>query len=391
MRNFALIAMSILALHISGGALAGGLGPGAVTRLLAAEEDLLAVADAGGWPEIPVGPALRVGDEGPRVGLLRRRLAISDGADLSGGAVFDAGLRAAVERTQRRHGLAVDGVAGRNTLAALNRPIGDRLRQVATNLARLQRLPAVESGVHVLVNAAAFELMLIEDGVETLSMPVIVGRPDRATPEFSTAITDLILNPDWVVPGRIARRDILARIRRDPDYLRRDGFEVYESWAPGARRLNPAMIDWKTLPDGFPYKLRQRPGPKNALGQIKFLMRSPYDIYLHDTPQKELFRRPVRALSNGCIRLADPFALAEHLMRGREWAERREAALASLVTETIALPRPVPVHIVYLTAWVDEAGILNLRDDIYDRDRDENLLIAARSDAGGVGCPATEG
>jgi L,D-transpeptidase YcbB len=384
----ALVALVGFGLLELGPALALDVSPIAFARLAAAGRELRALAEAGGWPQIPAGPALREGDGGPRVAALRRRLALTDRAEPAGGAYFDAGLRAAVERAQRRHGLAIDGVVGRDTLAALDLSARERLAQVEANLARLDLVPELGPGQHIVVNTAGFELTLIEDGAATLDMKVIVGRPDRATPEFGSALTHLILNPDWTVPGKIARRDILARIRRDPDYLPREGFEVYESWAAGARQVDPAAIDWRRLPNGFPYKLRQRPGPTNALGRIKFMLSSPYDIYLHDTPQKELFQKPVRALSNGCIRLAEPFALAERLMRGTEWADRRDAVLASGRTETIPLPRPVPVHIVYVTAWVDGGGALNLRDDIYGRDRLETGLIANDPDADDVGCRA---
>ena len=393
MRRLAQVVLGVAVLFLAGIARADGQTQAAYQRLEAAARELAAIAAAGGWAEVPAGPALRLGDLGPRVAALRRRLAVTDGAEPSGGALFDEDLLAAVERAQQRHGIGVDGVAGRDTLAALNRSTEQRLRQVEANRARLPSLPAIGPGAQLLVNTAAFQLTLLEGGVPALTMPVIVGRPGWATPDFGSTIAELVVNPDWTVPARIARREVLARIRRDPGYLVREGFVVHESWAPGARRIDPAGVDWRTLPQGFPYKFRQLPGPSNPLGQIKFLLPNPFNVYLHDTPTKELFQRRVRALSHGCIRLADPFALAARLMQGAaDWtAPRREAALASGQTETFALPRPVPIQIIYFTAWVDEGGALNLRDDIYGRDRIAEPLIAARTDPPPIGCVPAAG
>jgi murein L,D-transpeptidase YcbB/YkuD len=224
---------------------------------------------------------------------------------------------------------------------------------------------------------AGYELQVIEWQQPVLNMRVIVGRDYRQTPVFSSTMTSLVLNPYWYVPRSIFRDDILPRLRREPDHLGRLDMRVFSRLNGNSSEVDASTLDWNAVDgDSFPHTLRQEPGPHNALGQIKFLLPNRYGIFLHDTPDRTLFSRPTRAFSSGCIRLEDPIELARYLLADEERWNRTalEAAIKRGKPLGVKLPEPIPVYLVYWTAWVDEAGVLQLRDDIYGRDR---LLLEA--------------
>ncbi|GAB4359864.1 MAG: L,D-transpeptidase family protein [Immundisolibacter sp.] len=331
-----------------------------------------ALAAAGGWPRLPDGPTLRAGDRSAAVALLRRRLT-REGvepvaqADSEG---FDADLEDAVRRFQARHGLQVDGVVGPRTRAALNISAAQRVDQLIANLERRRWLGQAPGRRQVRVNAAAFTLDAIEGDAAALHMRVVVGRPYRPTPEFSDRIRYLVLNPYWEVPTRLAVKDILPAIQRDPGYLASEHLRVLSGWGPDARELDPAAIDWRRLRRHVPYRLRQDPGPWNALGRIKFMFPNAHDVYLHDTPSRGLFAHAERSFSSGCIRVERALALADWLLQDDpQWtpAALREA-IDSGRTRTVNLRAPVPVHLLYWTAWVDSDGRVQFRRDLYRRD-----------------------
>jgi L,D-transpeptidase YcbB len=310
---------------------------------------------------VPPGPALKPSAEGDRVEALRTRLAAAaeaEGADplpdTDRPELFDAWLEEAVRAFQERHGLPADGIAGASTLAELNRTAEDQIRKIELNLERWRRwrlTPADLGERHILVNIAAFRLDAIEDGRSVLDMRVIVGRTDTPTPVVSSAIESVVLNPSWYVPKSIASKEILPKGR---SYLRRNGFEV--------------------LPDG---KLRQRPGANNSLGQVKLRFPNRFGVYLHDTPSRSLFDRTVRALSHGCVRLERPADLAAWVLRDDpQWTpEAIQDALDSSRERSVALSEPIPVHIAYWTAWVDDLGTLWFGQDIYEQDRELTSLF----------------
>lgn len=341
------------------------------------------LADRGGWPRVPEGPKLELGDRGPRVSALWARLRASGDIEPPGaqaGDLFDATLEDGVKRFQTRHGLEVDGIVGPNTLAALNISVEAQVRRIQANMERWRWLPRDLGRRYVLVNAADFELTVVEDGLPRLNMAVVVGRPYRRTPIFSSQISYLILNPDWTVPQSIARKDLLPKIRRDPGYLTRQGFQVLSGWSADAKTLDPAAVDWDKISGrNFPYLLRQRPGPENALGRVKFMLPNRYNVYLHDTPSRELFSKTARPFSSGCVRLSKPLEFAEYVLSGApEWDRAAiEAAIATGVMRRVNLPVPIPVYFTYFTAWVDEDGTMQFRDDIYRRD---NSLFSALID-----------
>jgi murein L,D-transpeptidase YcbB/YkuD len=347
-----------------------------------------AVAAAGGWSPVAGGDILRLGVREERVVQLRRRLIMSE--DLALGTtddpeLFDATLRRAVRRFQRRHGLQADGSVGAGTLAALNVPVEQRIRQIEANMERWRWLPRQMEPRYILVNMAGYELQVIEDGKSVLSMRVIVGRDYRQTPVFSSTMTSLVLNPHWYVPRTIFRDDILPRLRRDPALLTRLGMRVFSSLSGNGSEVDAATLDWATVDgDSFPHTLRQEPGAHNALGRIKFLLPNRYGIFLHDTPDRRLFSQTARAFSSGCIRLEDPVEMARYVLADEKRWNRTalEEAIAQGKPLSLDLPEPIPVYLTYWTAWVDEGGVLQLREDIYGRDR--RLYEAWRGNATAV-------
>ena len=202
-------------------------------------------------------------------------------------------------------------------------------------------------------------------------MRVVVGKPYLRTPIFSSKITEIEFNPYWNVPTSIAVKDILQKILGDSDYLRKEHIKVFSRGSERAPEINPESIDWSQVDtENFPFRLRQDPGPLNALGRIKFIFPNKYDVYLHDTPARELFKRPQRDFSHGCIRIEKPIELAEYLLKNDpQWTQEEiRTAISDTRTRIVQLPEPIPIHVLYLTAWVDGEGRINFRDDIYKRD-----------------------
>jgi murein L,D-transpeptidase YcbB/YkuD len=332
-------------------------------------------AAQGGWEAVSTGPKLELGAIDARVAVLRRRLLASGdlpaGGSIAQAQYFDEALRDALARFQRRHGLDADGVVGARTLAELDVTAAERVRQIAVNMERLRWLPSDLGRRHVRVNIAAFDVVVVEDSHEVLAMDVIVGRSYRRTPVFSEQITYLVLNPSWEVPPSIAVRDKLPLIRKDPGYLAAHGFRVLRGWGADETEVDPASVDWSAVSrNSFPFRLRQRPGPQNALGRVKFMFPNSFNVYMHDTPDQQLFLRTERTFSSGCIRLSRPRELAALLLGpDSDWTRQRiDAVIASGRETTVRLPQPVPVHILYATAWVAADGSLQLRRDVYDRD-----------------------
>ena len=367
----------------AGGVLARlqGLAPDtpAYHLLRAALPELRAVIAAGGWPSVPAGPTLVPGHRGPRVAALRARLAFpaTDGDP----QFFAADLAAAVRTFQRRHGLAADAAVGPRTLAALAVPAAARLQQVELALERLRWVPYGPAPRQVWVNIAAGQLEVVAGDSTVLAMRAIVGRADRPTPALSSRITYLEINPYWNIPQKLARRDVLPHVRRDQAYLSEHGIRVFASWRPESPEIDPAGVDWQALASwNFAYKLQQAPGPLNPLGQMKFLFANPFSVYLHDTPRREAFAAQARFFSSGCVRVENPLALALELVTdpASGFVEQLETALGSGETRTLHLPRPVPVHLVYFTAWADAEGALHFRDDVYGDDRRLAEFLAGR-------------
>lgn len=328
------------------------------------------IASAGGWPKVPPGNTLKPGMRDPRVGEVRARLQITGDITIVGGDadLYDPALELAVKHFQERHGLDVDGVVGNNTLAAMNVPVTERIQQITLNMERWRWLPEDLGTRHILINVAGFELTLVEAGAVVDRMAVVVGRPYRQTPVFSDRISYLEFNPYWTVPFKLAVEDELPKIKKDPGFIADHGFEVFLQ----DKLMDPATIDWSRYTKRtFPYTLRQKPGPDNALGRVKFMFPNAFDVYLHDTPARDLFDHAARAFSSGCIRVERPIDLAVRLLSGTpHWDRARiEALIASERNTRVDLAEPVPIHVTYSTAWSGEDGIINFRPDIYERDK----------------------
>jgi murein L,D-transpeptidase YcbB/YkuD len=350
-----------------------------------------AVLASGGWIQVPSGSKMEIGYRGMRVALLRSRLRQSgDLGPEAGGEIdrYDAAIDQAVRRFQARHGLASDGVVGSATLQALNKPTILRVEQIRVNLERWRWLPLDLGQRFVVVNIADFHLDLVEDGNPLMRIRVVTGRPYRHTPVFSGTMTYLEVNPYWHIPPSIARKDILPKIKKNPDYLAEQGIRVFESWKSDAGEIDPNAVDWSRItPRTFSYKLRQDPGPRNALGRIKFMFPNRFSVYLHDTPAKGLFDETRRTFSSGCVRVERPMDLADFVLDGDPlWTrDALQAAIESGETRTMRLPKPLPVHILYWTAWIDEEGRIQFRKDVYGRDKE--LREALKRPAPGVSAP----
>jgi murein L,D-transpeptidase YcbB/YkuD len=331
--------------------------------------DYRALASIGGWPtNVPLGEPIRPGMSDDRIPLLRERLVVTDGGSgvEDASLEYDAALVEAVKRFQTRHGLDADGTVGPATIAALNIPVEDRMQEIAAAMERWRWLPEDLGGDFVMVNIAGFDLKLVRDGKIVDDMVVVVGKPYSRTPAFSDAIRYVELNPYWNVPSGIALKEELPKLRRNPAARASDGFEAIR----GGTVYPLTSINWSQYgPGNFPFQLRQRPGKDNALGRAKFVFPNRFDVYLHDTPAKSLFARSERAFSHGCIRLSRPIDLAAEVLGPQGWTrDRIDQAVGSGKRTVVNLTEPLPIHITYFTAWVDNNGTANFRNDIYEQD-----------------------
>ncbi|MBK8537175.1 MAG: L,D-transpeptidase family protein [Candidatus Competibacteraceae bacterium] len=346
------------------------------------------VAAKGGWPTVAAGPNLALGSQGQRVQDLRIRLQSS--SDLSGSAsgknasaLFDKPVAEAVRRFQKRHGLVESGVVNTATLTALNVPVSERIRQVELNLERWRWLPDDFGARYILVNIPSFKMNVFEDGKAVIESNVVVGRQERQTPTFTANMAYLVLSPKWNVPQSIAVKDKLPQLKRSPYALARQNIRVFNR---AGQEINPGTVNWQAVSaNSFNYQLRQDAGPRNALGGIKFMFPNPYNVYLHDTPSRELFSRNQRTFSSGCIRISNPVELAEYLLKfDPKWTrDTIKTASTSGKQRVVNLQQAMPVYLLYWTAWVDENGLAHFRDDIYQRDKP--MLRALYEGNGGNG------
>lgn len=323
------------------------------------------------WPELALPRGVRkleAGDTAEVIVSIRRRLRLLGDLEREGeGALYDSTLVLAVQRFQRRHGLEPDGIIGAGFLRNVNVPLAQRLRTMLINMERLRWVPEHQPPDLLFVNIPEFRLHVYEHGLEVMSMDVVVGTNATRTVIFSDTLADIVFSPTWTVPASITRTEILPKMARDPDYLRKNNMEIVGGTA--------------SLP-----VIRQRPGANNALGRVKFLFPNSYSIYMHDTPSQGAFALEKRAFSHGCIRLSRPTELAEYLLRGEpEWtAERIREAMFSGRETTVQLKERRPVRIGYFTAWVDGEGQLNFRDDVYGLDERLGRELFLATDSAGV-------
>lgn len=364
---------------ILAGALASGNVAGSFDRLapshpeyraLVAELERLRSGAAREETVISEGRLLQFGTIDARVPVLRQRLAeLGYYTAMPDSIVFDLGLSETVERFQRDQGLEADGIVGPATLSILNLTHTAKIDRLRVNLERWRRLPRSLGQRHVRVNIAGFEVNAFDGGVRVQTHRAIVGRLERQTPTFSDKIEYIVFNPWWETPAKLARKDELPLFRRDPEAVQRLGFQVLDRTT--GLPVDATAIDWNEVPASpFPYRLRQAPGPLNALGQVKILFPNRHAVYLHDTPKRSLFHRTTRTFSSGCIRVQDVLDLVEWLLDGSEvWSRQQmQAAIDAKKEKWVTLPEPVPVHIFYQTVVVEGDGQIRYLPDPYDRD-----------------------
>jgi L,D-transpeptidase YcbB len=354
-------------------------------RLRNALQIYLGIQKKCGWPSIPSGSTLKIGDTHDRVEKIRKRLIVTKDIDPPvrnvRSAEFDESLMKGVQQFQKRHGIEPDGVVGAATLAAMNIPVEDRISQIELNMERWRWIPRNLGSRYILVNIADYSLAVVENQTTVLGMRVVVGKAYRRTPVFSEKMKYLVLNPFWNVPVKIAVEDKLPIIRKNPLYLTQQHIKVFEGWSEDAPEINPVVIDWNRVnSNNFPYRLRQDPGPLNALGRIKFMFPNKFAVYLHDTPQRGLFKRASRDFSSGCIRIEKPIELAKYLLQNDpQWPDQKiMGTIESGVTTVVRIKDPIPVHLLYWTAWVTETGTVHFGNDIYDRDPPLSRALKAK-------------
>ncbi len=332
------------------------------------------IAAEGGWDTIPEGPSIKeIGQYDGRVPALRKRLEITgdiagisqvDTSHAASALLYSNELQEAVERFQKRHGLEVDGAVGPKTLKALNVPATERTDQIRINLDRYRWFIQKLEPTFLLVNVAGFTVQYVENGNYKWGSRVIVGEPYWKTPVFKAEMRYIIFNPSWNVPPGILKKEALPAIKKNTGYLAKNGLQVIDR---SGQVVNPASIDWTAYSAGsLPYRLRQPPGTRNALGQVKFMFPNKHLVYLHDTPGKHLFDKSTRAFSHGCIRLQNPLELAEILLG---WSENDIRGIISTgKTKTVNLPTRIPIFLLYLTAVAEDDEML-FREDVYSRDQ----------------------
>jgi murein L,D-transpeptidase YcbB/YkuD len=352
----------------------------AYTQLAHALRDYRAIAAKGGWNAIDLGPTLRPQDHGIRVAQLRARLAAENylpDMPAPKNRIFGDKLHKAVAAYQSRNGIDADGNVGSSTLAALNVPIATRVGQIRANMERWRHMsddyPPARA---VIVNIPDASVTITEDGHPVYMGPVIVGQVERKTPFIQSEIKNMIINPAWHVPEKIAREDILPKLKQDPRYLEKQGIVIRGSdYDPHGKH-----IDWQNVSDeDFDFHLRQEPGKMNSLGRLKFDFDNDFAVYMHGTPHQELFKKHERDLSSGCVRLRDPELVAQIILKDNpgDWdVARIEETIATKKTRWLDIKNPLPVDFVYWTTWVDDAGQIQFRNDVYDYDKFlmENLI-----------------
>ncbi|MBA4783166.1 MAG: L,D-transpeptidase family protein [Rhizobiales bacterium] len=326
------------------------------------------IVNSGGWNVVPVGQPLRLGARGSNVLALRQRLAKSNDLDsnVTGSDVFDSYVEAAVKNFQARHGMAVDGVIGALTLSAMNIPADMRYRQLETNLVRLRSLSGFLGQRFVMVNVPAAEIETVENNRVYLRHTAVVGKIDRQTPILNSRIHQVNFNPYWTVPASIIRKDLIPIMQKEPNYLTEHTIRIY---APDGRELSPSEVNWNS-DEAINYRFRQDPGENNSLGQMRINFDNPHQVYLHDTPNKNLFGKEVRFHSSGCVRVQNVREFVQWLLAENAGWDRAHIDEVIRSNERIDanLLNPVPLYLTYITAWSTPAGVVHFRDDIYDRD-----------------------
>ncbi len=343
-----------------------------LNAVAAAMERYQKIVESGGWPVVPQGRMMREGDDDPRVPILRKRLRITGDLAAKGSyydsETFDSELTEGVKHFQKRNGIRETGRIEQSVYPVLNITAEQRLAQLKLNYERLQGFMHGIEERYVFVNIPAFQLEAVDKFEVQLRHRVIVGRPERQSPEVHASIKALNFYPYWRVPESVATLDLIPRLQKEPGYLADEGIRVYTA---SGQELDPKAVDW-TSPQATSYKFKQDPGDKNALGLLRLDMSNQYGVYMHDTPMKNLFDQRSRPFSAGCVRVQNVFDLGDwiaHYEPGWDQPGRVKQQLASGQPMELKLTRPVPVYFAYVTAWAEPSnGEVQFRQDIYGRD-----------------------
>ncbi|HHH19181.1 MAG TPA: hypothetical protein ENK86_01525 [Campylobacterales bacterium] len=368
--------------------------------LLTALQKLRELQAKGGWEKLPEFKKLTLGDQGDNVIKLRDRLKASGdlgqceqtGEKLFEStptteapitfqpeAIFDECLDAAVRKFQKRHGLEEDGIVGKGTQRAMNESVESKIQKVLLNIDRIKWLPRELGDRYLVVNIPEFMLHYIVDGKTQDQIRVIVGDKKHRTPIFNEKVSFIVLNPYWKVPMGIVKREIIPAMVRNPRYLAKEGLEIHTTWSENSPKIDPSWLFWEDYYHGyekFPYRIMQPPGKRNALGKIKFKFPNRFDVYLHDTPTKHLFKRTARAFSHGCIRVSEPYELFKKFSTFNDNINLKKAdkILKGKRQRQINIQNKLPIHIVYLTAGYDaQTEELQFREDVYRYDTLQNV------------------
>jgi murein L,D-transpeptidase YcbB/YkuD len=371
-------------------------------RLHAALPTYIGYYERGGWPTVSGSEKIEPGDKGPRVKQVAERLLATGELPVLGAdpELYDPALEVAVQGFQKSHGLNNDGVIGKRTIEEMNVSAGERLKMVLLNLDRMRAESPDMEDRFVFVNVPSTELRVIDNGVTTFHANAIVGKAARKTPLLKSEIFQAKLNPDWSVPAKIARVDMLRHELEEPGYFANKNVRVYTS---DGLEVNPRAVNWKQVKDGgsFPYRLKQDAGPENALGPMKLDFQNDYAVFIHGTSAPKLFEKQDRFFSSGCVRVDDPLGLATFLIQDDpSWNRPRvDEVVKGGKTTYVKLVRPIPLHIVYMTAWVDEEGVANFRNDVYKDDPSVSIpaglanptLVAQQENAAAVPASGRQG
>ena len=334
------------------------------------------IANRGGWSHLSFKGTLKPGKAYKSIPLLRERLRQSGDYQSCGkteGKVYDKCLKQAVIHFQKRHGLVAKGVVGKETRKTLNVPVEARIKEIRLNLDRIKWLHQRHAKRHIIINIPAFTFSFEENGRLRQKMRVITGRKKNPTPIFSNTVKDIVLNPYWNVPKSIIQKELIPKLLKNPNAMAKKGIEIHRGWGKDAVEVDGGSVDWSEYlySKTMPFHFAQVPGKKNALGKVKFLFPNQFAVYMHDTPTKHLFTRNTRAFSHGCIRLQKPRELLKTFSTFNSTVdfEKSQKRLKGRKKASLKLDNPVPVDIVYLTAYVDYDGVLNFRNDVYGYDK----------------------
>jgi len=345
------------------------LSPSTAETTLTSIAQYEAIVAKGGWPSVPSSAnGLRVGARGAAVPALRQRLSVVGDLELNSGdpQVFDSYVDAAVKRFQVRHGLHPDGVVHEATLHAMNVPADQRLAQLRTNAVRLKALSGNLGNRIVVANIPAAQIEAIENGVAVTRHTAVAGKPDRPSPDVRSKITQINFNPFWTVPVSIIRKDLIPKMQAEPDYLTKNHIRIFD---PRNNELQPSQIDWYST-EAVNYKFKQDAGDFNSLGSMKINFPSPDGVYMHDTPSKNLFGEDFRFASSGCMRVQNVRELVYWILAETPgWSKAEiDEVIKSGERKDAKVAKPLPLYWVYITAWATPDGVVQFRDDIYNRD-----------------------